>query len=137
MRSELPPTSVLDERIVEGVTIVYVQRGLRGSGEATLRDRLDTLVRQGRLDVLINLRHMPYVDSAELGRLIRAHLSVRQAGGRVKLCGISEKVMSLLRLTRLDTVLDLYGTEEEALVSIRGQQRQDGAGAEARPAARE
>jgi anti-anti-sigma factor len=102
MRSELPPTSVLDERIVEG-------GGLRGSGEATLRDRLDTLVRQGRLDVLINLRHMPYVDSAELGRLIRAHLSVRQAGGRVKLCGISEKVMSLLRLTRLDTVLDLYG----------------------------
>jgi anti-anti-sigma factor len=133
MRSELPPTSVFHERIVEGVTIVYVERGLKGPCEATLRDRLDALVRQGHLDVLVNLQRMPYVDSAELGRLIRAHLSVRQAGGRVKLCGISDKVMSLLQLTRLDTVLDLYRTEEEALESLRKQHRLDGAAVEPRP----
>jgi anti-anti-sigma factor len=122
---------------VDGVTIVYVERGLKGQGEATLRDRLDALVRQGHLDVLINLKHMPYVDSTELGRLIRAHLSVRQAGGRVRLCGMSDKVMSLMRLTRLDTVLDLYGTEEEALAGMRKQHHRDDAGAQIRSAAGE
>jgi len=61
---------------------------------------------------------MPYMDSTELGRLIRSHLAVRQAGGRVRLCNLSAKVLTLMRLTHLDTVLDLYQTEKEALASI-------------------
>ena len=44
---------------------------------------------------------------------------MRQAGGRVRLCNLSEKVRTLMKMTRLDTVLDLYATEEEALASIR------------------
>ena len=59
------------------------------------------------------------MDSIELGRLIRCHLSVRQAGGCVRLCNLSEKVRMRMKMTRLDTVLKLYGSEEEALEGIR------------------
>lgn len=76
-------------------------------------------MRQGSLDVLVNLQQLPYIDSTELGRLIRAHISVRQAGGRVRLCNLSERVVTLLKLSRLDTVLEIHGTEEEALACIR------------------
>lgn len=102
-----------------GVIILSIEKELRGEGEAALRERLDQLVRQGHLQILIDLRHVPHVDSSELGRLIRAHISVRQAGGRVRLCNLSDKVMTLMKMTRLHTVLDLYGTEEEALAAFR------------------
>ena len=108
-----------EERIVGGVVVLSLRRGLHGEGEETLRERIDALVRQGHLQILMDLAQLPFVDSAELGRLIRCHLSVRKAGGKVRLCNLSERVTALMKASRLDTVLDLYPTEEEALAAIR------------------
>jgi anti-anti-sigma factor len=112
--------SILTERVVDDVNILAVKRSLKGAGEAVLKDRLDALVAQGHFHILIDLKNVPYMDSSEIGRLIRCHLSVRQAGGRVRLCNISDKLMTVLRMTRLDTVLDLFSTEEVALAAFRG-----------------
>jgi len=110
---------VLLERIVDGIVIISVERDLKGEGETTLRERLDGLVRRGHLNILINLGDIPRLDSAELGRLIRAHISVRRAGGRIRLCNLPDRVRALMKLTRMDTVLDIYKTEEEALAAVR------------------
>jgi anti-sigma B factor antagonist len=118
MASSFSSPHIIRERRAEDVVILSVGRALKGEGEAILKNRLDELVREGILQILIDLKELPYVDSTELGRLIRCHLSVRQAGGRVRLCNLSPKIMSLMKLTRLDTVLELYGTEEEALAGI-------------------
>jgi anti-anti-sigma factor len=107
------------ERIVDEVIVLSPERGLKGEVENVLKERIDALVREGRLEILIDMKDMPRIDSSELGRLIRSHISVRQAGGRVRLCNISDRVMMLMKMSKLDTVLDLYGSEEEALASIR------------------
>ena len=114
-----PETNSFSEREVDGVIILTVNKGLKGEGENALRNRLETLVRERRANILIDLKLHPYIDSTELGRLIRAHNVVRQAGGRVRVCNLSERVMDLMKLTRLDTVLDLYRTEEEALAAMK------------------
>lgn len=111
-------TIFVREREVDGVIVLSVVRELKGVVEATLKQRIDHLVSKGFKKILIDLDGLPYIDSTDLGRLIRCHLSVRQAGGRVRICNISDKVWELLKLTRLDTVLDLYHSEEEALASI-------------------
>ncbi len=115
----MPSDAVFEERIVDGVIIICPEKGLKGEAEYLLKERIDALVREGQLEILIDMRHMPRIDSSELGRLIRSHISARQAGGKVRLCGLSERVMVLMKLTRLDTVLDLHDTEEDALRSIR------------------
>ena len=113
----------LKERKVDGVTILTVEHGLKGEMESILKERIDQLVQEGSLQIIVDLKHVPYVDSRDIGRLIRSHLSVRQAGGRVRLCNLSEKVLDVLRMTRLDTVLDLYKSEAEALAAILGDNR--------------
>ena len=129
MSSREPQASVLHERVEDGIVVLYVEKRLHGEGEVTLRERLDALVRRGSSDVLVNLQNLPYVDSSELGRLIRAHISVRQAGGRVRLCNLSERVATLVKMTRLDTVLEIFGTEEEALRQMRQQRASQNRGA--------
>ncbi len=112
----------LKEKSIEGVTILTVGQGLKGRLESLLKDRIDDLVKAGSLQIVINLREVPFVDSSDIGRLIRSHLSVRRVGGRVRLCHLSERVLSALKLTRLDTVLEIYATEEEALASIQTEE---------------
>jgi anti-sigma B factor antagonist len=114
----------LKERTEDGVIVIGLERGLKGAGEAALKQRVDAVVRAGHLEILVDMKHMPYVDSTELGRLIRSHISVRQAGGRVRLCNLSPRVVTLMKMTRLDTVLEVYDSEEEALAGIRRQRGQ-------------
>ncbi len=112
---------MIHERKSGSITILSVERALKGQGEVDLKHRLDQLVSEGHLDVLVDLKACPYLDSTELGRLIRCHISVRKAGGRVRLCNLSPKLMTLMKMTRLDTVLDLFSTEEDALAAIGGR----------------
>jgi anti-anti-sigma factor len=119
MLPEEQSMSVVQERVVDDVIVLSPERGLKGEVESLLKERIDALVREGRLEILIDMKLMPRIDSSELGRLIRSHISVRQAGGKVRLCNISDKVMMLMKMSKLDTVLDLHRTEEEALASIR------------------
>ena len=112
---------MIRERKSGETIILVVERALKGEGEIELKGRLDQLVAQGHTDVLVDLKGCPYLDSTELGRLIRCHISVRKAGGRVRLCNLSPKVMTLMKMTRLDTVLDLFGTEEEALAASQAR----------------
>jgi len=107
------------ERKIDGVAILTLESGLKGAVEGRLKERIDELVREGCLQIVVDLKHVPYIYSSEIGRLIRSHISVRQAGGRVRLCNLSDKVLGVLKMSRLDTVLDLYANEEEALASIR------------------
>jgi anti-anti-sigma factor len=111
--------SSFQEKNVDGITILTVERGLRGALESHLKDRIDTLVGEGRLQILIDLKEVPYIDSSDIGRIIRAHLSARQAGGRVRLCSLSEHVLTVLKITKLDTVLEIYENQEEAMTGIQ------------------
>ena len=115
---------MIHERKSGDIVILSIDRTLKGECESELKNRLDALVREGHLDILIDLKACPYLDSTELGRLIRCHLSVRKAGGRVHLCNLAPRIKILLEITRLDTVLDLFGTEDEALAAMSGRSKQ-------------
>jgi anti-sigma B factor antagonist len=106
------------EGMVEGVVVIAPERGLKGGLENALRERIEQLVREGHRQILIDMTRLPYVDSTELGRLIRCHLAVRQAGGRVRLCCLSDRMMTLVRVMRLDTVFDIYLSVGEAIAAI-------------------
>jgi anti-sigma B factor antagonist len=117
------------EERVGGVVVIALERSLKGGVEAALKERIDELVRQGDLQIVIDLEWVPYVDSTELGRLMRCHLSVRKAGGRVRLCNLSERMRLLLRMTHLDTVFDLHDSREAALSAVGAGHSLSGGGA--------
>jgi anti-sigma B factor antagonist len=112
-------TKSFQERQVGDVTILTVEQGLKGPLESYLKTRIDDLVREGRIHIVVDLKLVPYVDSSDIGRIIRAHLSARQAGGRVRLCNLSERVMAVMKMTRLDTVLEIYENEADATSNLR------------------
>ncbi len=113
--------SISRERDVEGVTVLSLRHDFLESGECLLKARVDALVAAGRERILLDLEAMANMDSSDIGRLIRAHLSVRRTGGRIHLCKVLPGVRSLLAMTRLDTVFDIYETEEAGVAALSGR----------------
>jgi anti-sigma B factor antagonist len=109
----------IEERTVGGVTILDVKGKLiLADGDVMLRDKIHSLVNQGRAQVVLNLADVPYIDSAGIGEIVRTHTTVTRGGGSLKLLNVTKRIHDLLVITKLLTVFDTFETEAEALRSF-------------------
>lgn len=102
----------------EAIVVDIVGRIALADGTAQVRDTIRVLVEQGKDRILMNLAGVDFVDSAGLGELVRTHASVRSHGGQLKLVNPSKNVHDLLRITKLDRVLEIEQDEASALNSF-------------------
>ena len=109
----------MQERVVGSVVVIdLVGRLVSGDGDGQLKDKINSLVLQGRSQILLNLAGVSYIDSNGLGQLVASHTSVSRQGGHIKLVNLTKRVQDLLAICRLLTVFDAYDSEEEALRSF-------------------
>jgi anti-sigma B factor antagonist len=64
--------------------------------------------------VILDLSKVPYMDSAGLGSILNAHVSCSNSGRRLALAAVPDRVLTLLRVSRVDQVLAIFPTLQEA-----------------------
>ena len=104
--------TVLDPsgRIALGETLAF------GPGTAVaLHEMVRDLVQNGSRKVLLNLRHVSYVDSSGLGELVACATTLQNHEGVLRVCTATPHVQDLLRMTHMDTVLHLDQDEAASL----------------------
>ena len=108
----------IEERIVDGITILDLKGKMTlGEGDELLKDKINSLMNQGRGKILLNLEGVPYIDSAGLGEIVRTYTTVSRQGGTLKLVNLTKRITDLLAITKLLTVFETYDAEDEALKS--------------------
>ena len=90
-----------------------------GEDSTLLKDKLQSLLHQGRKNLILNLAEVSYVDSAGLGSLVSAYTTVTREGGSLKLVNVTKRLQDLLSITKLLTVFETFDSEDEALRSFR------------------
>ena len=68
---------------------------------------------------IFNFARVTYLSSSALGMLIGLQRRVAQRKAVVKLAGIHDDIMEVFRITRLDTVFDIYRDGAAALEAFR------------------
>jgi anti-sigma B factor antagonist len=92
----------IDERVVDGVTILDLKgRMTLGEGDELLKDKIDSLLQQGKKQIVLNLEGVPYIDSAGLGEIVRTYTTVSRQGGTLKLRNLTKRIQHLLVITKL------------------------------------
>ena len=80
---------------------------------------LQTELRALQAKVLIlDMGQTDYMDSAGLGLIMNAYTHAQNAGGKLLLAGVNDRVATLFALTRVDGVLSLYPSVEAAESSL-------------------
>jgi len=111
----------LRERTSGQVVIVDVHGPLPTDvdAQAVLRERLRALVEHGYKFILLNVADLTYVDSVWLGAIVQGYTSAIRHGGALKLVHATKRLRELLRITKLDKVIDSYDTEDAATASFK------------------
>jgi anti-sigma B factor antagonist len=121
MRGQTPVKMQTATRQVGGVTVVDVSgRITLGEGNVILREIVRDLAEKGRKAIVLNLGEVQYIDSSGVGELVKAHTTIRNQGGQLKLTNLNKRVHELLQMTRLSAVFDVQKDETSAIESFGG-----------------
>jgi anti-sigma B factor antagonist len=86
-----------------------------GEGNVILREIVRDLADKGNTKIVMNLAEVSYIDSSGLGELVKAHTTIRNKGGELKLASLNKRVQDLLQITRLSAVFDIHNDEASAV----------------------
>jgi anti-sigma B factor antagonist len=105
---------------IDGISVVALSgRIVLGEESNLLRERVKSLISEGKKKIVLNMGNVAYIDSAGLGILVAAHVSAKNQGAALHLSNLGNKFHDVLQLTRLLTVFSVYDTEADAISSFR------------------
>jgi anti-sigma B factor antagonist len=116
---ESPVALKMTSREVDGVTVIAMDgRIVLGEESNALREKVKSLVAEGKKKVVMNMNNVTFIDSAGLGTLVAAHHSAKGQGASLRLCHLGTKFQEVLQITKLMTIFEVYNTEAEAVASF-------------------
>jgi anti-sigma B factor antagonist len=109
----------LTDRVVDDVVVLEPKGKIMGGPDATLlHDKLHDYIDQDKKKVVIDLSKVEWMNSTGLGILISGLTTMRNNGGELKLAGTTEKIESLLTITKLITVFENFDSVDQAIQSF-------------------
>ncbi len=106
-------------REVGDVVVVEIDGKITiGEGDVALRNTIKDLLKQGKKKIVIDMKHVSYMDSSGVGELASAYTTAKKEGAELKLANLNTRVHDLLQLTTLITIFEVYDSTAEACSSF-------------------
>ena len=109
----------IEQREKEAITILDLKgRLVLGPEDLSLRERLLSLLAKDVRNVILKLKEVTHIDTAGAGTLVLCTEKFRAAGGRLVLVNLSPAQANIANILRLDSELDIYPDELDAVNSF-------------------
>src|SRR5262249_28757853 len=99
---------------------------IKGQGGFQLQMLVDKVLQAGTSKILLNLTEVPIIDSMGIGEIVRAFKRVQEAGGALKLVGVTDRVYGALKITQLLDLIESFDNEESAVASFGKEKKGKG-----------
>ena len=109
----------IKEKIVREIAVLEVKGKLMGGSETDeCHERVKRFIADDIKNIVIDLSKVKWVNSRGLGMLMACFTSCRNAGGNLKIAGMTEKVNSLFMITKLMTIFETFDNAYQAVGSF-------------------
>ena len=113
-----PRMRIVERRIGDVTILQLIGRLELETGDLILRDTINRLVDEGQVKLVLDMKDVTRLDSAGIGMLVSKYLTVRRAGGTIKLLHPTERTDYLMNITKLTTIFQVFDDETSAVKSF-------------------
>ena len=97
------------------VIIIKFEKNLVGGPEAAkFHDFLANSIEEEKTNFVLDMSGVKFVNSTGIGIIVRGFQTIKDAGGEMKLAGLSTKIKGVLSITKLTSVFSIYDTVNDA-----------------------
>ncbi len=117
MRSQLKTENTAEIKTEEkdGALVVHLTGQIDEVTADALSGKLDDIIADGYTKIVFELGNVLYIGSSGLGQIMRAYRQVKGSEGFVRVVNPQPLICDLLHLTKLNKILTIHGSVEEAL----------------------
>jgi anti-sigma B factor antagonist len=94
---------------------------IRLKGWITVKNEkeFEEVIEQARgMNTILDLTDVPYMDSSGLGGLLKGYVASQKYGGKFVLAGVVLRIRDLLKLTRVESLFQIYANLDEAVSAL-------------------
>ncbi len=109
----------IKEKMEGDVAVLTVSGNMMGGPDsAALHEKVKSLIADGILKVVIDIKGVKWMNSSGLGILMSCMSSLQGANGKLKLSSVTEKVKSILMITKLIELFETYDNADRAVAKF-------------------
>ncbi len=101
------------------VIIEFKGNVMGGPDAVSLNEKIHELIENNKNNVVVDLGKVKFMNSSGLGMLIGALTTMRKSGGDLRIANATDKIESLLIITKLITVFKHFKSVDEAIESFK------------------
>ena len=107
------------EKLQEKTAVVTFSGPLTLGTSLKMADsQVQAAIADGVTRMVFDLSNVDYIDSAGLGMMVYVYGALNEKNGTFRFCGVSPRVLSILKLTKTDSFLNVDGCREESLAAL-------------------
>jgi anti-sigma B factor antagonist len=108
----------ITERRIEDMDVLALNGRLDAASAKELKNRVNHLVLENRVKLIVDMENVGFIDSSGLGSLVSSLRAVNEREGDVKVVGLQKQVRSIFELTRLHRIFGIFDDVEAATKSF-------------------
>jgi len=114
------PLELATSRVNPETAVVTLSGGplTLGAGLKLADSQLHNLIDSGVSRIVLDLTAVAYADSAGLGLLVHTYGLMQEKGGVLRLCGVADRVASMLKMTRTAELFPVDADAQASLASL-------------------
>ncbi len=100
--------------------VIELKGNVMGGPEAQeFSDLLHKQLDANKKNIVVDLSDTKFMNSSGLGMLISGYTTIKNGGGNLKLANATDKIESLLVITKLITIFEHYDSVDKAIESFK------------------
>ena len=108
----------IQEEKINDVDVLKLEGRLDASSAKNIKAKVDSLTKENRVKLVIDMGAVDFIDSSGLGSLVSSLRSVNKLGGDIRISALQDQVRAIFELTRLHRIFGIYEESDAAAKSF-------------------
>jgi len=109
---------VINERRIDGITVVELEGDLDAFTVQEVRCRLNEMIEEGINRIVLNFSKLRYINSTSIGVLVGRLRRIRERGGDMVLAELNPRVNRIITLVGGRRLFRIFDTERRAIEEL-------------------
>lgn len=93
----------------DDILVIQLHGNFDGDAIPEFKEVVQKHFDEGKRKVIIDCAHLGYITSLGIGSLVALQTRLRRKGGEVKLAALQGLAAEVIRMVKIDKLLDIYG----------------------------
>ena len=101
--------------LAPGLAVLKIEGNVHCGPECVRLERqVDEMIAARETRVIFDMAGVTHMDSAAIGSMVRCLTKLKEAGGGLRIAGAQSMIDYSLKLTKVDKIIGIFGSVEEA-----------------------